>query len=97
MHYLGLLGVPRRYYELGDTAFIPPSAHTLNAFITVAALIVGAAQLVFLFNLIWSLRHGQGGRRQSMARHHARMADAANAAGARQLGQGTAGGLSLGL
>ena len=27
MHYLGLLGVPRRYYELGETGFIPPSAH----------------------------------------------------------------------
>ena len=35
MHYLGLLGVPRRYYELGETAFIPPSAATLNIFITV--------------------------------------------------------------
>ena len=54
MHYLGLLGVPRRYYELGETAFIPASAQTLNAFITIAALIVGAAQLVFLFNLVWS-------------------------------------------
>ena len=59
MHYLGLLGVPRRYYELGDTAFIPPSAATLNVFITIAALIVGAAQLVFLFNLIWSLTRGK--------------------------------------
>src|SRR6201991_4213721 len=47
MHYLGLLGVPRRYYELGETAFIPASAASLNVFITVAALIVGAAQLVF--------------------------------------------------
>ena len=55
MHYLGLLGVPRRYHELGDTAFIPASAMTLNAFITVAALIVGFAQMVFLFNLVWSL------------------------------------------
>ena len=27
MHYLGLIGVPRRYYELGDMAFIPASAH----------------------------------------------------------------------
>src|SRR5918995_481646 len=35
MHYLGILGVPRRYNELGDAAFIPPSAHTLNAFISV--------------------------------------------------------------
>ncbi|MEA2726452.1 MAG: cytochrome c oxidase subunit [Acetobacteraceae bacterium] len=59
MHYLGLLGVPRRYYELGATAFIPPSAASLNVFITVAALIVGAAQLVFLFNLIWSLSKGR--------------------------------------
>ncbi|EPR15634.1 cytochrome C oxidase [Agrobacterium sp. TS43] len=59
MHYLGLMGVPRRYYELGETAFIPDSAHTLNIFITVAALIVGAAQLLFLFNLEWSLRWGK--------------------------------------
>jgi cytochrome c oxidase subunit 1 len=59
MHYFGLVGVPRRYPELGETAFIPDSVHTLNAFITVAALIVGFAQLVFLFNMFWSLRHGR--------------------------------------
>ncbi|KGM35657.1 cytochrome c oxidase subunit I [Inquilinus limosus] len=59
MHYLGLIGVPRRYFELGETAFVPPSAHDLNIFITAAALTVGAAQLLFLFNLIWSLRHGR--------------------------------------
>ncbi|MDR6590328.1 cbb3-type cytochrome c oxidase subunit I [Agrobacterium tumefaciens] len=59
MHYLGLMGVPRRYYELGEAAFIPPSAHTLNMFISVAALVVGAAQLLFLFNLAWSLRWGK--------------------------------------
>ncbi|PWK64985.1 cbb3-type cytochrome c oxidase subunit I [Aminobacter sp. AP02] len=59
MHYVGLVGVPRRYPELGDTAFIPPSVHTLNEFITVAALTVGFAQMVFLFNLIWSIRHGR--------------------------------------
>ena len=59
MHYLGLLGVPRRYHEIGDMAFVPPSAHTLNAFITIVVLIVGAAQLVFLFNLVWSLFKGK--------------------------------------
>jgi cytochrome c oxidase subunit I len=59
MHYLGLLGVPRRYYELGNAAFIPPSAHTLNAFISVVALTVGFAQMVFLFNLAWSLFRGK--------------------------------------
>lgn len=59
MHYLGLMGVPRRYYEMGETAIYPQSAHDLNIFITVMALLVGAAQLVFVFNLIWSLRHGR--------------------------------------
>ncbi len=59
MHYLGLLGVPRRYHEMGSTSFVPESAQSLNVFITVAALIVGAVQLVFLFNLFWSLRYGR--------------------------------------
>jgi cytochrome c oxidase subunit I len=59
MHYLGLLGVPRRYHEIGQTTFVPESAQSLNAFISVAALVVGFAQLVFLFNLIWSLRNGK--------------------------------------
>lgn len=59
MHYLGLVGVPRRYHELGDASFVTDSLHSLNAFISVAALVVGAAQIVFLFNLVWSLRHGR--------------------------------------
>ncbi|GLK83068.1 cbb3-type cytochrome c oxidase subunit I [Ancylobacter defluvii] len=59
MHYLGLMGVPRRYYEMGETAIYPQSAHDLNIFITVTALLVGAAQFAFVFNLIWSLRHGR--------------------------------------
>jgi cytochrome c oxidase subunit 1 len=63
MHYLGFLGVPRRYFELGDTAIYPQSAATLNAFITVVALIVGAAQIVFLFNLVWSYLRGKHAER----------------------------------
>jgi cytochrome c oxidase subunit 1 len=59
MHYIGLLGVPRRYFEMGDMAFVPQSATTLNGFITMAALIVGFAQMVFLFNMIWSLSKGK--------------------------------------
>ncbi len=59
MHYLGFLGVPRRYYAMGDAVFMPESAHTLNMQITVAALIVGAAQFLFLINLVWTLRHGK--------------------------------------
>ena len=59
MHYLGFLGVPRRYFAMGTTDFIPESAQSLNASITISALIVGAAQLIFLVNIIWSLRHGE--------------------------------------
>ena len=36
-----------------------PSAQDLNAFITVVALLVGFAQVVFMFNLFWSLKHGK--------------------------------------
>ncbi len=59
MHYLGFLGVPRRYYAIGETSFIPDSAMALNANITQAALFVGVMQLVFIFNIIWSLRNGK--------------------------------------
>ncbi|TXR48760.1 cytochrome c oxidase subunit I [Phyllobacterium endophyticum] len=59
MHYLGLLGAPRRYHEIGESVVNPPSAHDLNIFITVMALIVGAAQILFLFNAAWSLRRGK--------------------------------------
>jgi len=59
MHYLGFLGVPRRYYELGDTAIYPASAATLNQFITIAALVVGFAQLVFIFNILRSITKGE--------------------------------------
>ena len=59
MHYLGFLGVPRRYHDLGDAAFITPNVATLNAFITVMALIVGAAQMLFIYNLVNSLIRGE--------------------------------------
>ncbi len=59
MHYLGLMGVPRRYHESADLSFMSPSAMSLNEFITIAALVVGAVQLVFFFNLFWSLRYGK--------------------------------------
>src|SRR5215203_1467908 len=59
MHYLGLLGVPRRYHDIAGTSFIPESAQTLNAFISIAAFVVGFAQIIFLFNLIWSLFRGK--------------------------------------
>jgi len=59
MHYLGFLGVPRRYYSIECTDFIPESAMTLNAGISIAAFFVGAVQLVFFYNLFISYYRGR--------------------------------------
>src|SRR5580692_7867007 len=56
-HYLGLAGNVRRYQ-----AFVTDSMKPLipvHQFITVAALITGAAQLIFLFNLVHSRFWGE--------------------------------------
>ncbi len=59
LHYIGLMGVPRRYNELGEMPFVPPSVVPLNEFVTIVALVVGFAQIVFVYNIIHSLRHGK--------------------------------------
>jgi len=59
MYYLGILGLPRRYYSNGVTEFIPESVGSVNVAITTAALFVGIAQLLFVVNLITSLRFGK--------------------------------------
>jgi cytochrome c oxidase subunit I len=52
MHYLGLAGNVRRYSAFVDDYLIP--LIPVHKFITIAALITGAAQFIFLFNLVWS-------------------------------------------
>ena len=59
MHYLGFVGVPRRYYEMYESPFITTSTVSLNQFITIAALIVGLTQLLFLYNIITSAKLGK--------------------------------------
>src|SRR5687768_15965983 len=60
MHYLGILGVPRRYYAYSNSIeFIPLSVQTANEWITISAVFVAAVQMVFLFNLVWSLKTGR--------------------------------------
>ena len=58
MHYLGFLGVPRRYFAMGDSEFIPDSATSLNEGITIFAIIVALVQLIFIYNVIKSLISG---------------------------------------
>ena len=57
MHLLGLSGNPRRYAMLTDDFLV--STIPLHKFITIAALITGAVQFVFLFNLFWSIFRGE--------------------------------------
>lgn len=59
MHYLGFIGVPRRYYENFDSAFYPQSAQYLNEIISGAALFVGVAQLLYIYNLVHSYFRGR--------------------------------------
>jgi len=59
MHYLGLEGLPRRYFAYGDTAFMSESSQDLNAAISIAAIIVALAQLFFLYNMVVSLWRGK--------------------------------------
>ena len=59
MHYIGFLGVPRRYYSNEQFDFIPTSVGDLNQFITICALLVGASQFILLYNFIVSATRGQ--------------------------------------
>ena len=58
MHYLGFIGVPRRYFEMYDSPYMT-SAVGMNEFISLAAFLVGAAQFIFFYNLVKSLRLGK--------------------------------------
>ena len=58
MHFQGLGGVPRRYYSF--TAFdFTEGFVDLNLFITAAAFLGGLSQVIFLYNLIVSIRRGK--------------------------------------
>jgi cytochrome c oxidase subunit 1 len=52
MHYLGLVGNVRRYSAFVDDYLAP--LIPVHRFITIAALLTGAAQLIFFWNLAWS-------------------------------------------
>ncbi len=58
MHFMGLAGVPRRYYA--NTAYDQFNVFVdMNQFVTIAAIIGGAAQLLFLINFFGSIFKGK--------------------------------------
>lgn len=58
MHYLGLAGAPRRYYQSSEFAMFD-GVMDLNVMITVFAIIGSLAQLIFLYNFVYSIFKGQ--------------------------------------
>jgi cytochrome c oxidase subunit 1 len=58
MHTMGMVGMPRRYANFGEYRFLD-SIHPLVVFVSIAAIITALVQLVFYFNLIWSVFKGK--------------------------------------
>lgn len=58
MHYLGMAGVPRRYYSF-DAFEAFESFAGLNQFITVAAIITFGFQLLMVINFFYSIWYGK--------------------------------------
>jgi len=58
MHYLGMAGVPRRYYRFDSFDAFSVFDDT-NKFITIAAIITFFAQIMFVVNFFWSMYKGK--------------------------------------
>ncbi len=58
MHFMGLAGVPRRYYQFTLLKEFEVWAD-VNVMITIAAMLGGIAQLFFLFNFFYSIFKGK--------------------------------------
>ena len=58
MHYEGLAGMPRRYYDFSNWESFK-MFNGLNEFISVVAMIVFATQFLFIFNFFYSMFKGR--------------------------------------
>lgn len=58
MHFLGLAGVPRRYYTNSNFPMFD-NLVDINEIVTVFAIIGALAQLIFLFNFFYSMFRGE--------------------------------------
>ncbi|MGH7874499.1 MAG: cytochrome c oxidase subunit I [Candidatus Binatia bacterium] len=62
MHFLGVAGHMRRIYNPTQYEFLLPMQHW-NVFITISALCLGASQIFFVVNFVWSLCAGKKAER----------------------------------
>ncbi|MBS1652500.1 MAG: cbb3-type cytochrome c oxidase subunit I [Bacteroidetes bacterium] len=58
MHFVGLAGVPRRYYTNSNFPIFD-SIVDINIVITICAIVGGLAQLIFVFNFFYSIFRGE--------------------------------------
>jgi len=58
MHVMGLVGMPRRYSQFTEYGFLD-KLHPLVLFVSISAIITITVQIVFYFNVIWSMFKGQ--------------------------------------
>ena len=58
MHYQGFAGMPRRYYDFSNWESFK-QFNGLNEFISLVAMVVFAAQLLFVFNFFYSIFKGR--------------------------------------
>jgi cytochrome c oxidase subunit 1 len=54
MHYIGMQGHMRRIYDPTQYEFLKP-LQPINEFMTISALLLGASQLLFVANFVWTL------------------------------------------
>ena len=57
-HFLGLQGMPRRYYAFSTYEYLQDT-HVVNTFISVLAIVLVAGQVIFFVNFLWSLVRGR--------------------------------------
>jgi len=58
MHFMGLAGHPRRYADTSGAEYLQ-ALQPVHVFVTFAAFITVAAQLIFVFNFLWSVWRGK--------------------------------------
>ena len=58
MHTMGMVGMPRRFAQFTEYEFLK-SLHPLVVFVSISAIVTVLVQILFYFNLVWSIFKGK--------------------------------------